>query len=166
MAVYIIIGIIIIFALLVIRRWRKSTVVVFTTLLVSVIAVAIALTLLPDRKSLGGEAWYQLEPYSWILVYIVMLLGMFVSVLTKAIDKRKAKIAQYAKVEEKKQVELSIDVYDFIYPFLLSFLTFGTVYSQLEENQMAFTSFILAFQTGFFWDTIVNSMKSKHEEAL
>ena len=54
--------------------------------LVSAIAATIALILLPVCKSLGGEAWYQIGPYCWILVYIVMLLGTVVSVLTKAID--------------------------------------------------------------------------------
>jgi len=165
MATYIATGIIVSLALFIIRWRRGSAAVVFTTLLVSAIAVTIAWILLPVRKSLGGEAWYQIEPYCWILVYIVMLLGMAVSVLTKAIDKRKIKVALCTNDEEKKQIKLSIELYDFLYPFLISFLTFGSVYSQLEDKQMALMSFILAFQTGFFWETIVNTMKSKHEEA-
>lgn len=165
MAIYIATGIIVSLALFIIRWRRGSAAVVLTTLLVSAIAVTIALILLPVRKSLGGEAWYQIEPYCWILVYIVMLLGMAASVLTKAIDERNAKLARCTKDEKKKQIKLSIDFYDFLYPFLISFITFGSVYSHLGEKQMALMSFILAFQTGFFWETIVNTMKSKHEKA-
>lgn len=162
MTTYIGIGVIISLGLFVIQSHRESYTAVFSAIIISVIAITIALILLPVRKSLGVEIWYQKEPYCWVLVYFVMLLGMFFSVLTKAIDDRKIKLAKCVKDEDKKNIKLYIDYFDILYPFLISFLTFGSLYSQLENKQIALTSFILSFQTGFFWETVINTIKKKY----
>ena len=47
------------------------------------------------------------------------------------------------------------DRWEFVYPLLVSVITFGALLGQLEDTVANLPNLILSFQTGFFWQTIL-----------
>ena len=43
------------------------------------------------------------------------------------------------------------------YPFLVSFITFGAVMSQIGSTALSLSSLNFAFQNGFFWQTLMKT---------
>lgn len=81
-------------------------------------------------------------PLREIGMYFFMLAGMTGKYLFDAIG-------------EKKRQRLKLNKWQFIKPFLVSPIIFGTVYAQLPENTSTFMLFIFSFQNGFFWQTLL-----------
>ena len=105
---------------------------------------------------LGEVAWYDRFPYREIILFLIMLTGMVARTLTLAIERRRKVIAQLS--EGGAQFEkpgLDLDVWEFSYPFLVSVLTFGGLLSQIGDEQLSLLVLVLAFQTGFFWQTVL-----------
>ena len=53
---------------------------------------------------------------------------------------------------------ISIDAWDLVYPLLFSVMTFGTLMVQIGAEEMSTANVTVAFQTGFFWQTIISSV--------
>ena len=128
------------------------------------LAVAVASLLffgLTAPASLGAEEWYDRGPWRNLLLYCVMLIGMLTSVLTTAIAERKARIGNAKSDAERHGVRLQLDPYDLLYPFLLSLLTFGVLLGQVGDRLLSLVTLTLAYQTGFFWDSIITKLRSR-----
>jgi hypothetical protein len=54
-----------------------------------------------------------------------------------------------------------VDRWDFVYPMLFAVPTFGALLSQIQAQALASTHVVLAFQTGFFFQTILKRGESK-----
>ena len=106
------------------NRLRPSTVFIIACIAIVILPILVEY-ILPGRKSLGGEAWYESKVFYGIIAYLLMLLGMLMSVLSKSIEKRKARIDKCKSQDEKKNIKLEIEFYDLLYPFIASFLTFS-----------------------------------------
>jgi hypothetical protein len=107
-------------------------------------------------QTLGDEAWWQKTPGFEITLFAVMLLGMVVRYITKAIEDRRQTVAEWKKAGgEGKRPGLELDKWEFAYPLLISAITFGALLSQIKAEQPAIENLLLAFQTGFFWQTLL-----------
>jgi hypothetical protein len=99
--------------------------------------------------SVGGA------PIGEILLFFIMLLGMMASYLTKQIEERRAKIQEKRKVGDGSPTALNFDVWEFLYPMLVSVITFGAILQGIGEKAIDIQALILSFQTGFFWQTVL-----------
>jgi hypothetical protein len=101
----------------------------------------------PGPVHLGSQTWYDTSPNRELLLFALMLLGMVARVISLAIEQHKLSSAPVAN--------LQINRWDFIYPMLFAVPTFGALLSQLNAEVLSLPNVILAFQTGFFWQTIL-----------
>jgi hypothetical protein len=124
--------------------WRSAAALVVT----AAIAIVTAPTAPP---TLGPEAsWWNNSPYRELILFALMLVGMVARVLSVAIESRKT----------NKEAGLSVDRWVFVYPMLFAVPTFGALLSQIQTEVLALTHVVLAFQTGFFWQTILKKGES------
>ena len=114
---------------------------------------------LMSQRFLSGGPFYDSEPWRSVILYLLMLLGMAASVLVEAIKDRRSRLPPVKSDEDRKMVPLRLDKYDFLYPFLLSLLVYGMLFQQVDEQSLGMASLTLAFQTGFFWDAALKSLK-------
>ena len=91
------------------------------------------------------------SPFHELVLFVCLLVGMIARVLSLAIEQR-----------EKRKVDtgLRIDKWQFIYPLLFAVPTFGGLLSQIQTKHLGVADVVLAFQTGFFWQTILRRTKS------
>jgi hypothetical protein len=130
-----------------------------------VIAVAlyaiIAWLFYPVQHQDDALPWYQTTPYKHLIGYLLMLLGMWASVLDKSISERRASTRDTLKQRMGKgatgsHVALRFDRWDFVQPFLYSWFTYNALISHLNSGLLDPATCILSIQTGFCWETIVN----------
>jgi hypothetical protein len=105
--------------------------------------------------TLGGDIWYDRDPWKELITFAVMILGMVCRTLSQAIEQRRV-----LTVADKSTQPIGIDKWDMIYPFLVSFITFGGLLSQIREQTMGLTMLVFAFQNGFFWQTLIGRLES------
>jgi hypothetical protein len=130
------------------RMWLR----ICLLLLAAFLLVAAALVF-PESLSLGKDDWYEASPYKELILFVLMLLGMTARALSLAIEERKKTLSTAAGGAPG----LNIDLWDFVYPFLVSFITFGAVMSQIGTSPLGLTTMIFAFQNGFFWQTLIKN---------
>src|SRR5262249_31563956 len=94
---------------------------------------------------------YDTSPWKEIILFGLMIFGMAARTLSLAIEQRRR--------AKGKPHELDIDVWDFVYPFLVSFITFGAIMGQIGSSPLSLTSMVIAFQNGFFWQTRMKPSK-------
>jgi hypothetical protein len=105
--------------------------------------------------TLGDTLWYNQSPATELWLFMVMVIGMAASYLTKQIDGRRILIAEKAKSGDRSFTPLEFDFWEFINPMLVSVITFGAVLQALGGKELDLASIILSFQTGFFWQTVL-----------
>jgi hypothetical protein len=117
--------------------------------------------------TLGGpRLWYESTPYRELLLFLAMVLGMAARYLTRAIEERRRKIQEAATKAQTERVPLELDLWEFIYPMLVSVITFGALLHQLDSERLTLANVILSFQTGFFWQTLLSRAEPKTASAL
>jgi hypothetical protein len=95
------------------------------------------------------DAWTDMmsaSPLHELILFVCLLIGMSARVLSLAIE-------QHGRA--RNEVGLKINRWQFIYPLLFAVPTFGGLLSQIQAKQLSVTDVVLAFQTGFFWQTIL-----------
>jgi hypothetical protein len=103
-----------------------------------------------------SPAWYDNSPAREFLLFAIMLCGMGARVLSAAIEARRAKTKEMAKKKIPSQsVPLELDPWESAYPLLFAVMTFGALLAQVGAETLTITTVVLAFQTGFFWQTIL-----------
>lgn len=103
--------------------------------------------------SLGETNWWEQTPFRQIIFFFIMILGMCFSVVYAAICERRRKKAAGKTVSSR----LEIDIWDIVQPLLLSVLTYGALNGQLAGRPFNTATVVLSFQTGFFWQTVVDA---------
>lgn len=104
----------------------------------------------------GPTPWYGATPYRELLLFLTMVLGMVARYFTLAIEARRTKIRNAGMTASGKRVPLEFDLWEFLYPMLVSVITFGALLPQLENDRLTLANLILGFQTGFFWQTLLS----------
>jgi hypothetical protein len=103
----------------------------------------------PNAPTLGpGAHWVDESPFRELLLFALMLSGMAARVLSLAIERRGA-------AKDNKLPPVTVDRWEFVYPMLFAVPTFGALLSQVQAETLTLVNVVLAFQTGFFWQTIL-----------
>ncbi|MDM0118073.1 hypothetical protein QTI66_39050 [Variovorax sp. J22R133] len=157
-AEYIVIAVLVAAILLVMRKpWKLPRLQIACALLLLVIAAAYIYGV--QMMTLGGK-WFDASPWRELILFLLMVLGMFARTLSLAIEARRARLKAAPR---SKKTGIALDVWDLFYPFLFSVITFGSLMVQIGERDLSLVNLVLAFQTGFFWQTILQ--RSEREVA-
>ena len=111
--------------------------------------------LMAGPETRGTSAWYESTPGLQIVLFLLMIVGMASRYITKAIELRKERIAEFRKSGAPfVKPNLEFDVWEFSYPMFLSVVTYGALLAQIKEPTLTLSNCVLSYQTGFFWQTI------------
>lgn len=130
--------------------WRLISAATLTALLV----VGVGKTIEPDTLGHWSEQWHS-SPYAEFLLFIFLLLGMGARVLSLAIEQRRSASRSGAPPA------WNIDRWEFVYPMLFAAPTFGALLGQIHAPVLTIQNVVLAFQTGFFWQTLLKRSGAK-----
>jgi len=119
-------------------------------------ALAIAMFVAGENTFLGEVAWYDETPAREVILFLLMLAGMAARSLSVAIEERRQEAMKLGTAGQPvASVPLRIDVWELFYPMLFSVITFGALLSQVGDGTLNVAAVVLAFQTGFFWQTVI-----------
>jgi len=135
---------------------KRSFVVRVAAFLVGFSIIALVSYVLTPAPSQGDSEWYRRPPWPELLYFFLMIVGMLARSLSIAIEERKSTLQKLNRGKHSLVVvSLHMDIWDLAYPMLFSVMTFGALLSQIGDAPIGVTSVVLAFQTGFFWQTII-----------
>jgi hypothetical protein len=127
--------------------WR-----LFVALILAVVIVVSVYGLIQPRTLGDSQSWrdkLSATPFRELILFGLLLFGMVARVLSVAIERR--------GVGEP----VKIDRWQFVYPMLFAIPTFGGLLSQIQTTNLALADTVLAFQTGFFWQTILKKSEPR-----
>ena len=130
----------------------------FGLIITGVLASLLVAVYLGEETFLSSTPWYQESPWKEGILLFAMVLGMAARSLDQAIELRRERISELEKSEGESLEEkpkLTLDPWDFSRPFLVALPTFGALLSQVDGEVLSWMLVVLAFQTGFFWQTIL-----------
>jgi hypothetical protein len=128
--------------------------------LAGIAAGAISLTpWLLGPQTLGSPTESIFTQFSYVFAFISMLFGMAASYFNKLITERRSKIEALRKNGNFTKPTIEFDVWDFVQPFFASIITFGAVVARTKDVDL-WTTLLVGFQTGFFWQTILSYQAS------
>jgi len=106
--------------------------------------LAVDILVLEDGTVISKGAGEILANLPWqdIGMFFAMLVGMASKYLFDIIG-------------EKKKRRITFNKWQFLKPFLVSPIIFGTILTQVPEKMPVFTLLILSYQNGFFWHTLL-----------
>jgi hypothetical protein len=138
-------------ALLIVKKeWPEAKQVIFIlSVLMTGLAVYLAVEILfqGNRQviSKGDGGLLANLPWQDIGMFFSMLVGMASKYLFDIINEK----------DEKKKRRIAFNKWQFLKPFLVSPIIFGTILSQVPDNMPVFMLFIISYQNGFFWHTLL-----------
>jgi hypothetical protein len=128
---------------------------IIAALAITVVAAAL-IHLSAAPQTLGREpAWYDAAPFREVILFALMLSGMAARVVSLAIEQRRAPEGGVPRTGNA----LKIDRWEFVYPMLFAVPMFGAILAQVKDDGLTISNAILAFQTGFFWQTILKKQE-------
>lgn len=140
--------------------WWRALAALGVTAAVVIAIHSLLVHLLYTAPTLGpstdGQTWFNASPFRELILFASLLFGMVARVLSLAIERRDSEAA--AKMTSPS---LRLDKWQFVYPMLFAIPTFGGLLSQMQTTELSTTSAVLAFQTGFFWQTILKRAEPK-----
>jgi hypothetical protein len=106
--------------------------------------------------TLGHEqAWYMHSPGRDVVLFVTTVTGMFCRFLSKAIEDRREKVAALREAgKARRRPGIELDRWEIVYPLLFSVITFGAVLTHVKAPGLTFENVLLAFETGFIWQTV------------
>jgi hypothetical protein len=131
--------------------WLKGALSIVASFIVVLFEMIAAPATLGSSTILG---FLNQSPTREFLLFAVMLLGMMARMLSLAIEERRTHLM---RSEAASNPELRIDKWEFVYPMLFAVPTFGALLSQLQTESLSVPAVTLAFQNGFFWQTLFKS---------
>ena len=154
---FILIGLIFTTIVWVFQRPRLIPIIKIPVLSILTICFGMLLYFVADDIFLGDEPWYQKSPFKELILFFLMLFGMVARYMTKTIDDRRNKLKELMeKSRNFRKPKLNFDIWEFSYPLFFSVITFGSLLSQIKGDNLSLVNIILSFQTGFFWQTLLN----------
>jgi hypothetical protein len=133
--------------LIVKKEWpgAKQVLFILAFLMAGLIGYLAAELLVPDNNQVihkGVEETLASLPWQDIGMFFSMLVGMASKYL-------------FDRIGEKNRRRITFNKWQFLKPFLVSPIIFGTILTQVPENMPVFTLLILSYQNGFFWHTLL-----------
>ena len=95
--------------------------------------------------------WYEDTPWKQIIALSLTILGMAAKYLYDVIEERR-----HSRSSRSSPPPLNIDVWEFILPFLVSFIVFGAFWNAHGDQTIDVTWLVITFQNGFFWQTVMS----------
>ncbi|MCU0285579.1 MAG: hypothetical protein MUF15_04180 [Acidobacteria bacterium] len=137
------------------KEWPERRQILF---ILSILAVglfgylAVDILLLEDRTVIPKGAVEILAQMPWkdMGMFFAMLLGMASKYL-------------FDLIGEKNRRRITFNKWQFLKPFLVSPIIFGAILSQVPENISAFMLFLISYQNGFFWHTLLYKVGPEKE---
>ena len=133
-----------------VSRWFRGLIA-----LCCVAVFAIAAWLWFPAIHMDEVVWWRKGACKHAILITLMLLGMAVSALVRAIDERHDRILAQNNMRGANKLKLRIDKWEFFRPFLFCWLTYGSLNSQIGGGTVNMATALLSIQTGFFWQTCV-----------
>jgi len=99
--------------------------------------------------------WYEDTPWKQIIALSLTILGMAAKYLHDVIVERR-----HSKSAGSSPPPLNIDVWEFILPFLVSFIVFGSFWNAQGDQTIDVMWLVISFQNGFFWQTVIGGVGS------
>ena len=99
--------------------------------------------------------WYEDTPWKQLIALFLTMFGMADKYLFDVIKDRKQ-----SKSIEKLPLPLKFDIWEFIQPFLVSFIVFGAFWNMHGDEELKVTWLVISFQNGFFWQTVLKLLKA------
>ncbi|MBN2092727.1 hypothetical protein JW964_24105 [candidate division KSB1 bacterium] len=101
------------------------------------------------------ECWHQIAPWKHIILLIVMLLGMITNYFFEFLQARiKAK-------ESAGQAKLPKFIWEkLVLPLLIAGILFGYFWGQHGKEPMGLAIIFISYQNGFFWQTILDKIRT------
>jgi len=133
--------------LMVKKEWPggKQVLFILAVLLVGLLGyLAVEFLVLKDGSVISKGAGEILANLPW------QDLGMFFSMLVGMASKY-----LFDVIGEKNRRRIAFNKWQFLKPFLVSPIIFGTILTQVPEKMPVFTLLILSYQNGFFWHTLL-----------
>lgn len=128
-----------------------------TLLLAGIFTTAVAFQSV--NEFLSSEIWYDRSPYKELIMFGLMGIGMLARIVSEAVEERRKARAKLKPGEAIPAIHLS--GWDLLYPFLSSSICFGALFESVGHKALDFAILLLAFQNGFFWQTIVGGARPK-----
>jgi len=100
---------------------------------------------------LGNPQWFNVTPFKEAVMFSLMVLGMMARVFTLAIEDMRSGVTRGKRPK--------ITRWELIYPLFFSLPTFMTLLPNIPSGSLNIANMGLAFQTGFFWQTVMKSFE-------
>jgi len=144
-------------------RSRKFRLPRIGTALLTAAAVAalFMLVVFSPGTTLGGPDDGISSPWREVLLFVVMLAGMAARFLTRAIENRRERIAAARAAGKPGNIKIEFDMWEFVYPMITSVMTYGLLMQQVPDGKLTLMILVLAFQNGFFWQTLIGQIESR-----
>jgi hypothetical protein len=139
-------------------RGARATVAIVVSLVVVLLIAWFGLT---RSTELGDPSPGLASPYREIVLFVIMLAGMAARFLTRAIETRRERIAAARTAGGGAAIGIEFDVWEFVYPMITSVMTFGLLLQQIGDGALSVATVVLAFQNGFFWQTLLGQIESR-----
>ncbi len=128
----------------------------WTLRLTAVALLAVGIVVSRGPIMLSDVSWFDRSPWKESVLLLTMLAGMAARSLDQAIEIRSQRIAQLrAAGKLRRKPKLRLDRWEFSRPFLVALPTFGGLLGQIGAQALGWVLVVLAFQTGFFWQTVL-----------
>ncbi len=112
--------------------------------------------LIPGPPTRGPEDhWYEIAPWKHFILFVSMVLGMITNYLFEYVQARvKAK-------ESDGQTQMPKFIWEkLVLPLIIAGMVFGYFWGQHGTEAMGFTVGFISYQNGYFWQTILEKVKS------
>jgi len=141
---------------------RRFTILARVALVVCcIILFAVFAWLLHPAIQLASAEWWERSPWRHMIMYSLMMVGVCASILNKAIEERRREISRLKVSDEKTKIRIRLDGWDFVKGFLLSWITYSCLISQIGKSSLSVATAVIGIQTGFFWETVVGKQISE-----
>ena len=141
------------------KRIRHPIRLPLSAVLIMIIA-ATGFFLFAGPTTLGPKHWWQISPWPETCLYIIMIFGTAARWITKSIEDRRVRLVQWRKAGSiGRQPKIEFDKWELLYPLLISIITFGVLLSQIKNHELTIENVIISFQTGFFWQTLIDTLR-------
>jgi hypothetical protein len=129
-------------------RLKYKLLYMFSLLLASILALLLVFTMTGSDAVIAKGEVATSDRAVWleIALYLVMVGGMGAKLLFDAIG-------------ESKGVAPRLDKWQLVRPLTVSPIVFGLIYGTAGEQAGGFLLLIFAFQNGFFWQTVLPSLR-------
>lgn len=137
-------------------RWGK--IVALALLIIVFGLLGMILLSRPITRNVEPEeaGWYTETPWKHLLLFGAMLLGMVSNTLFDYLNAR----VRARKAGKRSMPKLLWE--EMLMPIVIAGLVFGYFWGKHGEEEMSLASFLVSYQNGFFWQSVLEKVRSRN----